>query len=230
MGHATAEQALGQDGVERVRSLDASTRALPSTRPEGPERPESLSDRRNCPHQFVTGRARPARGGRRIQVAWWHQFRPTDGGIDRLPTTEVAPRLLPRLLLARTTPRHNLDTAVACNPAGQSAPRGIRTPTARCVAWCSASTSSAPDGHDLLRLGASSVQTDRVGSRRIVRMTIGMTKPGRDDPSASQDRRSSGIELQIWASCAQGKNGPRRASRLHCLAVTDRPGCALGVG
>jgi hypothetical protein len=136
----------------------------------------------------------------------------------------------PRLLLARTTPRHNLDTAVACNPAGQSAPRGIRTPTARCVAWCSASTSSAPDGHGLLRLGASSVQTDRVGSRRIVRMTIGMTKPGRDDPSASQDRRSSGIELQIWASCAQGKNGPRRASRLHCLAVTDRPGCALGVG
>jgi hypothetical protein len=56
------------------------------------------------------------------------------------------------------------------------APRGIRTPTARSVAWCSASTWLAQDGSPLLTLGASSIQTDPDGSRRIVWMIKRMIK------------------------------------------------------
>jgi hypothetical protein len=48
--------------------------------------------------------------------------------------------------------------------------------TARSVAWCSASIWSAPDGSALLTLGASSIQTDREGPHRIVRMIYGMIK------------------------------------------------------
>jgi hypothetical protein len=53
---------------------------------------------------------------------------------------------------------------------GGGAPRGIRTPTARSVAWCSASIWSAPDRSGLLTLDAPSVQTALEGSRRIVWM------------------------------------------------------------
>jgi hypothetical protein len=48
-----------------------------------------------------------------------------------------------------------------------STPRG-RTPTARSLVWCSASIWSTPDESGLLRLDASSIQTDPVGSRWIV--------------------------------------------------------------
>jgi hypothetical protein len=50
-------------------------------------------------------------------------------------------------------------------------------PTTRSVAWCSASIWSAPDGSALLRLGASSIQTDQEWSCRIVWMINGMIKP-----------------------------------------------------
>jgi hypothetical protein len=48
--------------------------------------------------------------------------------------------------------------------------------TTRSVAWCSASDWSAPDGSGLLTLRASSVQTDREGSCRIVWMIKRMIK------------------------------------------------------
>jgi len=44
----------------------------------------------------------------------------------------------------------------------------IETPTARSVAWCSASDWSAPDRSGLLTLEASAIWTDPDGSRRIV--------------------------------------------------------------
>src|SRR5215218_9332570 len=47
---------------------------------------------------------------------------------------------------------------------------GFEPPTARSVAWCSASVWSAPDGSGLLTLDASSVQTAPDGYRRIVWM------------------------------------------------------------
>ena len=56
---------------------------------------------------------------------------------------------------------------------------GFEPPTARSVAWCSASIWSAPDGSGLLRLDASSVQTDPVGSRRIAWMIKRMIKQAR---------------------------------------------------
>src|SRR5436309_3096002 len=51
-----------------------------------------------------------------------------------------------------------------------------QVPTARSVDWRSTSIWSASDGSGLLRLDASSIQTDREGTRRIVRVTNGMTK------------------------------------------------------
>ena len=56
-----------------------------------------------------------------------------------------------------------------------SMPRG-RTPTARSLVWCSASIWSTPDESGLLRLDASSIQTDPDGSRRIVWMIKRMIK------------------------------------------------------
>jgi hypothetical protein len=49
-------------------------------------------------------------------------------------------------------------------------------PTARSVAWCSASNWSASDGSALLTLGASSVPSDRERSHRIVWVINGMIK------------------------------------------------------
>jgi hypothetical protein len=56
---------------------------------------------------------------------------------------------------------------LSCGDGG--APRGIRTPTARSVAWCSTSSWSAPDGSGLLRLDASTIWSDpsRVPSDRL---------------------------------------------------------------
>ena len=56
---------------------------------------------------------------------------------------------------------------------------GFEPPTARSVAWCSASLWSAPDGNGLLTLDGSSVQTDPDGSRRIVWMIKRMIKQAR---------------------------------------------------
>jgi hypothetical protein len=60
---------------------------------------------------------------------------------------------------------------------------GFEPPTARSVAWCSASIWSAPDRSSLLRLDASSIWTDPEGSRRIVWMIKRMIKPSRRAPS-----------------------------------------------
>jgi hypothetical protein len=59
--------------------------------------------------------------------------------------------------------------------------------TIRSVGWCSASTWSAPDGSDLLTLGASSIPLGPEGSRRIVWMIKWMIKQGRqvDDMAAA---------------------------------------------
>ena len=66
------------------------------------------------------------------------------------------------------------------------APRGIRTPTARSIAWCSVSIWSAPDRSGLLTLDASSVQTAPEGSCRIVWMINRMIKPCDAAPSVTQ--------------------------------------------
>jgi hypothetical protein len=62
------------------------------------------------------------------------------------------------------------DTAALVRSTGSS------TPTARSVAWCSASIWSGPDGNGLLTMEASSVQKDPDGSRRIVWMIKRMIK------------------------------------------------------
>ena len=53
---------------------------------------------------------------------------------------------------------------------------GFEPPTARSVAWCSASTWTGPDGSGLLTLGASSIWSDPDRSRRIVWMIKRMIK------------------------------------------------------
>jgi hypothetical protein len=55
---------------------------------------------------------------------------------------------------------------------------GFEPPTARSVAWCSASIWSAPDGSDLLMLEASSIWSDPDRSRRIVWMIKRMIRQG----------------------------------------------------
>jgi hypothetical protein len=66
-------------------------------------------------------------------------------------------------------------------------PRGIRTPTARSVDWCSASIWSAPVGSGLLRLGESSIPTDPDGSRRIVWMIKQAGQPDEPKPRGPPD-------------------------------------------
>ena len=110
----------------------------------------------------------------------------------------------PSLRLARSSPRSR-----ACNPVLSRNPacgavqvRAGRRPgpaTARSVAWCSASTWSAPDGSGLLTLGASSVQTDREGSRRIVRMINEMTRPRATTVTSSGSSSPvSGSAQDLW--------------------------------
>jgi hypothetical protein len=53
---------------------------------------------------------------------------------------------------------------------------GFEPPTARSVAWCSASIWSAPAGSGLLTLDGSSIWSDPDGSRRIVWMINRMIK------------------------------------------------------
>jgi hypothetical protein len=65
-----------------------------------------------------------------------------------------------------------------CRPGQRRSPSmpRRRTPTARSLAWCSASIWSAPDQSALLRLDASSIQTDPDGTRRIIWMIEQMIK------------------------------------------------------
>jgi hypothetical protein len=53
---------------------------------------------------------------------------------------------------------------------------GFEPPTARSVAWCSASVWTAPDGSGLLTLDGSSIWSDLDRSRRIVWMINRMIK------------------------------------------------------
>jgi hypothetical protein len=76
-----------------------------------------------------------------------------------------------------------VDLALSCI---FGAARGIEPPTARSVAWCSASIWMVPDGSGLLTLDASSVQTAPDGSRRIVWMIKRMIKPCDAAPSVTQ--------------------------------------------
>jgi hypothetical protein len=66
--------------------------------------------------------------------------------------------------------------------------QGPGRPTARSVAWCSTSIWSAPDGSGLLTMGATSIQTDPEGTRRIVWMIKRMIKQGRqlNEPGSGQ--------------------------------------------
>jgi hypothetical protein len=63
------------------------------------------------------------------------------------------------------------------HPCSDAARReGFEPPTARSVAWCSASIWSAPDGSGLLTLDGSSIWSDLDRSRRIVWMIKRMIK------------------------------------------------------
>jgi hypothetical protein len=70
---------------------------------------------------------------------------------------------------------------------------GFEPPTARSVAWCSASIWSAPDGSGLLTLDASTIWSDPVGSRRIVWMINRMIK-ARDPSLGHSDRGPRGSQ------------------------------------
>jgi hypothetical protein len=94
------------------------------------------------------------------------------------------------------------------------APRGIRTPTARSVAWCSASIWSAPDRSGLLRLDGSSIQTDPDRSRRIVWMINRMIKQAGNSTS----HVGSSPRACVWCSF-------HRDFRFH-VGVSALPACA----
>jgi hypothetical protein len=80
--------------------------------------------------------------------------------------------------VARTRARAELPQDSTSIPVRDDARReGLEAPTARSVAWCSASIWSVPDGSDLLRWDGSSVASGPDGSSRIVWMIIGMIKP-----------------------------------------------------
>jgi hypothetical protein len=87
------------------------------------------------------------------------------------------------------------------------APRGIRTPTARSVAWCSASIWSAPDRSGLLRLGASSIWSDPEGIRRIVWMIKRDDQATRMTSPRSAEQRAMRGRARDFLSCAQAPRG-----------------------
>jgi hypothetical protein len=64
--------------------------------------------------------------------------------------------------------------------------RGLPPPTARSLAWCSASIWSVPDGSGLLRWERPSIASGPDGSSRIVWMINGMMRPRDVQPSAHQ--------------------------------------------
>jgi hypothetical protein len=81
------------------------------------------------------------------------------------------------------TVTHTLRALAQPSPWNQQVRReGFEPPTARSVAWCSASIWMAPDGSGLLTLEASSVQTDPVGSSRIIWMIKRIIKPAATCP------------------------------------------------
>jgi hypothetical protein len=119
-------------------------------------------------------------------------------------------------------------------------------PTARSVAWCSASIWSAPDRSSLLTLSASSIQTDPVGSRRILWMIKRMIKPCDAAPSVTQTtagivERSPDIPSGDagWTATRTATGRSRRAAdyksihdrlaqcRPHCSGRVRRPGVAV---
>jgi hypothetical protein len=85
----------------------------------------------------------------------------------------------------------------ASKPTMCRCPRRERAaPSARSVAWCSASVWSVPDGSGLLRLGASSVQTDRKRSpsdrlddQQMIRRPIATSRHPRSTTAAHRDQR-----------------------------------------
>jgi hypothetical protein len=75
---------------------------------------------------------------------------------------------------------------------------GFEPPTARSVAWCSASIWSDLVGSGLLTSEASSIWTDPVGSCRIVWMIKRMIKPCDAASSATRPRRPLWGRHQIF--------------------------------
>ena len=97
--------------------------------------------------------------------------------------------------------------------------------TARSVAWCSMSDWSAPVGSGLLRLDASSIQTDPDRSRRIVWMIKRMIKPRRDKAPASRGQATTGeiTRLRLYSSAQDSSDSRTRTYRSAecplCIAV-----------
>jgi hypothetical protein len=98
------------------------------------------------------------------------------------------------------------------------APRGIRTPTASSVAWCSASIWSAPAGSGLLTLQASSIWSDPDRSRRIVGMIKRMIKQAKQlGPLVERGRRRRLQHRDQFVDGAAGCIEPGPALQ-HCVA------------
>src|SRR5829696_8266647 len=125
----------------------------------------------------------------------------------------------------------------------------IRTPIASSVAWCSVSIWSAPDGSGLLTSDGSSIQTDPVGSRRIVWMIKRMIKPCDAAPLAARtiatavDRAPDIPSGDSWwtatrttTSGCRGQSQPRRVGapmrKRTCSAGAsdDVADCGLAIG
>ena len=108
---------------------------------------------------------------------------------------------------------------VSCKPepvtCGYARREGFEPPTARSVAWCSASDWSTPDGSGLLTLGAPSVQTAPEGSRRIVWMIKRMIKPRDAESSVTQTTAVTGERApdissgDAWRTAATPSSGHR---------------------
>src|SRR4029453_1718693 len=118
---------------------------------------------------------------------------------------------------------------------------GFEPPTARSVAWCSASIWSAPDGSGLLTLGGPSVQTAPDGYRRIVWMIKRMIKPCDAAPSVTQTtagivERSPDIPSgdAWWTATRTTTSGCRgsvaAATRWRSHAEAEADLLSLGVG
>jgi hypothetical protein len=119
--------------------------------------------------------------------------------------------------VARSRARAELPQDSTSIPVRDDARReGLEAPTARSVAWCSASIWWGPDGSGLLRWDGSSVASGLDGSSRIVWMIIGMIKclptqnrmarqAGPNHPIASEGRRPLRVPRcaeAAWDLCA----------------------------
>jgi hypothetical protein len=136
----------------------------------------------------------------------------------RSPCYSVAQRPLLNLLRSGgPVDVARLVIAAAVPPDGGRSRSRLRfqPPTARSVAWCSASIWSAPDGSGLLTLDGSSIWMDPDGSRRIVWMINRMIKQARGETGSSRTPRASLV-------VSTGSGPPRHRTQTSAGTSLDR--------